>query len=135
MLFLCQKFRRSLRYDRRRRFDENTRKKYNKIDLVFRFFLGHLLSILCVDPQLGRLVLGGLVLRCLDPVLTIAAASGSRDPFIQPMHPDLQVSPISFYLLSLSSFSFPFLSFPFLLSFLQGWRDGILFDRSQKKLK
>jgi HrpA-like RNA helicase len=53
--------------------------------------IGHYLSILSLEPALGKLVLVGLAMRCLDPVLTIACVAGNRDPFIMPMRPDLQV--------------------------------------------
>ena len=45
-----------------------------------------------LEPQLGKLVLVGLALRCLDPILTIASVAGNKDPFLMPMQPELQVS-------------------------------------------
>ena len=52
---------------------------------------GYYLSVLSLEPLWGKLALVGLALRCLDPILTIAAAGGNKDPFIMPMRPDLQV--------------------------------------------
>ena len=58
---------------------------------VSRSFAGYYLSILSLEPQLGKLVLVGLALRCLEPILTVACVIGNRDPFVLPMRADLQV--------------------------------------------
>ncbi|XP_077353134.1 3'-5' RNA helicase YTHDC2 isoform X2 [Festucalex cinctus] len=47
--------------------------------------LGFHLADLPVDPHLGKMVLCAVVLRCLDPVLTIACTIGYRDPFVLPV--------------------------------------------------
>ncbi|XP_024120086.1 3'-5' RNA helicase YTHDC2 isoform X2 [Oryzias melastigma] len=46
--------------------------------------LGYHLADLPVEPQLGKMVLCAVVLKCLDPILTIACALAYRDPFILP---------------------------------------------------
>ena len=49
--------------------------------------LGHHLADLPVEPRYGKMVLYSVVLKCLDPVLTIACSLAYRDPckFIQIM--------------------------------------------------
>lgn len=46
----------------------------------------HLLD-LPIDPQLGKMVLYSVVLKCLDPVLTIVCCLSVKDPFVLPTHP------------------------------------------------
>uniref|UniRef100_A0AAY4BF79 RNA helicase n=1 Tax=Denticeps clupeoides TaxID=299321 RepID=A0AAY4BF79_9TELE len=46
--------------------------------------LGYHLTDLPVEPHLGKMVLCAVVLKCLDPVLTIACALAQRDPFVLP---------------------------------------------------
>ena len=46
--------------------------------------LGKALAELPIEPTVGRLVLLGAVLGALDPILTIAATLGYRDPFVNP---------------------------------------------------
>ncbi|XP_041567027.1 3'-5' RNA helicase YTHDC2 isoform X3 [Taeniopygia guttata] len=46
--------------------------------------LGYHLTELPVEPHLGKMVLYAVVLKCLDPVLTIACALAYRDPFVLP---------------------------------------------------
>ncbi|RVE55546.1 hypothetical protein OJAV_G00235200 [Oryzias javanicus] len=46
--------------------------------------LGYHLADLPVEPHLGKMVLCAVVLKCLDPILTIACALAYRDPFIIP---------------------------------------------------
>ncbi|XP_053726365.1 3'-5' RNA helicase YTHDC2 isoform X1 [Synchiropus splendidus] len=46
--------------------------------------LGYHLADLPVEPHLGKMVLCGVVLKCLDPILTIACTLGYRDPFVLP---------------------------------------------------
>ncbi|NWI94243.1 YTDC2 helicase, partial [Pitta sordida] len=46
--------------------------------------LGYHLPELPVEPHLGKMVLCGVVLKCLDPVLTIACALACRDAFVLP---------------------------------------------------
>ena len=42
--------------------------------------LGKLLVELPVDPRLGKMIIFGLLLKCLDPVLVIAASLAYKDP-------------------------------------------------------
>ena len=46
--------------------------------------MGKALAELPIEPLIGRLVLLGAVLGALDPILTIAACIGYRDPFVNP---------------------------------------------------
>ncbi|KAG8598146.1 hypothetical protein GDO81_002511 [Engystomops pustulosus] len=46
--------------------------------------LGHHLADLPVEPHLGKMVLCAVVLKCLDPILTIACTLAYRDPFVLP---------------------------------------------------
>ncbi|XP_068190442.1 3'-5' RNA helicase YTHDC2 isoform X2 [Antennarius striatus] len=46
--------------------------------------LGYYLADLPLEPHLGKMVLCAVVLKCLDPVLTIACTLAYRDPFILP---------------------------------------------------
>lgn len=46
--------------------------------------LGYHLADLPVEPHLGKMVLCGVTLKCLDPILTIVCTLGYRDPFILP---------------------------------------------------
>jgi len=43
--------------------------------------LGHHLAALPVDVYIGKLLLFGCIFRCVDPILTIAAALSHRNPF------------------------------------------------------
>ncbi|GAB0205463.1 3'-5' RNA helicase YTHDC2 [Grus japonensis] len=46
--------------------------------------LGYHLTELPVEPHLGKMVLCAVVLKCLDPILTIACTLAYRDPFVLP---------------------------------------------------
>uniref|UniRef100_A0A3B3T4R6 RNA helicase n=1 Tax=Paramormyrops kingsleyae TaxID=1676925 RepID=A0A3B3T4R6_9TELE len=46
--------------------------------------LGYHLADLPVEPHLGKMVLCAVVLKCLDPILTIACTLAHREPFILP---------------------------------------------------
>uniref|UniRef100_A0A8C5F3G2 RNA helicase n=1 Tax=Gadus morhua TaxID=8049 RepID=A0A8C5F3G2_GADMO len=48
--------------------------------------LGHHLADLSIDPYLGKMVLCAIVLKCLDPVLTIACTLANNEPFTLPTH-------------------------------------------------
>ncbi|XP_039247577.2 3'-5' RNA helicase YTHDC2-like [Styela clava] len=50
--------------------------------------LGHHLVDLPIEPRLGKMVLYSVVLKCLDPVLTIACALAYKDPFVLPQAPE-----------------------------------------------
>lgn len=46
--------------------------------------MGRLLSKLPTDVHLGKFLLYAVILQCLDPALTIAAALNSKSPFVSP---------------------------------------------------
>ncbi|CAA6665449.1 unnamed protein product [Spirodela intermedia] len=46
--------------------------------------LGRLLSMLPVEPKLGKMLILGAIFNCLDPILTIVAGLSVRDPFLMP---------------------------------------------------
>ncbi|CCU80030.1 ATP-dependent RNA helicase A [Blumeria hordei DH14] len=46
--------------------------------------LGKLLHSLPVDPDMGKLIVFGVIFRCFDPLLMLAAASCERDFFVRP---------------------------------------------------
>lgn len=48
--------------------------------------LGYQLADLPIEPHLGKMVLCAVVLKCLDPILTIACTLAYRDPFIIPVN-------------------------------------------------
>ncbi|RKF62892.1 ATP-dependent RNA helicase DHX36 [Erysiphe neolycopersici] len=47
--------------------------------------LGRLLHSLPVDPDLGKMVVLGVIFRCLDPLLILAAAESEKDFFMRPI--------------------------------------------------
>lgn len=47
--------------------------------------LGRVLSRLPVYPSLGKMILLGVVFRCLDPMLVLGSMDGERSLFVQPM--------------------------------------------------
>ena len=47
--------------------------------------LGRLLSSLPVHPTLGKMIVLGIIFRCLDPMLILGAASAERPLFVQPL--------------------------------------------------
>lgn len=49
--------------------------------------LGHHLADLPVEPRLGKMVLYSVVLKCLDPILTIVCSLAYKDPFLLPAQP------------------------------------------------
>ncbi|XP_071450252.1 3'-5' RNA helicase YTHDC2-like [Hetaerina americana] len=49
--------------------------------------LGHHLPDLPLEPHLGKMLLYSIVLKCLDPVLTIVTCMAHRDPFMIPSQP------------------------------------------------
>ncbi|KAJ7970316.1 putative ATP-dependent RNA helicase [Quillaja saponaria] len=46
--------------------------------------LGHKLSMLPVEPKLGKMLILGAIFNCLDPVMTVVAGLSVRDPFLMP---------------------------------------------------
>lgn len=47
--------------------------------------LGRLLASLPVHPTLGKMIVLGVLFRCLDPMLILGAASAERDLFVYPL--------------------------------------------------
>ncbi|KAI9804845.1 MAG: hypothetical protein M1825_001214 [Sarcosagium campestre] len=47
--------------------------------------LGRLLASLPVHPALGKMIVLGVIFRCLDPILILSAASGERQIFAAPL--------------------------------------------------
>jgi ATP-dependent RNA helicase DHX36 len=47
--------------------------------------LGRLLASLPVHPSLGKMIVLGMIFRCLDPMIVLGAASGERNMFVNPM--------------------------------------------------
>lgn len=47
-------------------------------------FVGRYLSMLPVDPKLGKMLIMGAVFRCIEPILTVVAGLSVRDPFLLP---------------------------------------------------
>ncbi|KAH7666303.1 RNA helicase protein [Dioscorea alata] len=46
--------------------------------------LGRFLSVLPVDPKLGKMLVMGAIFHCLDPILTVVSGLSVRDPFLLP---------------------------------------------------
>lgn len=46
---------------------------------------GRYLTMLPMEPKLGKMLVLGAIFCCLDPVLTIVAGLSVRDPFLTPM--------------------------------------------------
>ncbi|XP_075489847.1 DExH-box ATP-dependent RNA helicase DExH3-like [Primulina tabacum] len=46
--------------------------------------LGRNLSMLPVEPKLGKMLIYGAIFNCLDPIMTIVACLSVRDPFLMP---------------------------------------------------
>ncbi|KAK8009708.1 beta-hexosaminidase [Apiospora arundinis] len=51
--------------------------------------LGHLLASLPVHPTLGKMVIMGVIFRCLDPLIILAAAEAATPLFIVPVESKL----------------------------------------------
>jgi len=49
--------------------------------------LGRHLAALPLPPALGKMLLYGVLYRCLDPVLTVACCMAYRDPWVLPANP------------------------------------------------
>lgn len=47
-------------------------------------FSGRKLSMLPVEPKLGKMLILGAIFNCLDPILTVVAGLSVRDPFVVP---------------------------------------------------
>lgn len=49
-----------------------------------RLLAGHNLSMLPVEPKLGKMLIYGAIFNCLDPIMTVVAGLSVRDPFLMP---------------------------------------------------
>lgn len=59
-----------------------------------KFFAGRYLAKLPMEPKLGKMLILGAILGCLDPILTVAAGLSVRDPFLTPLDKkDVSLSP------------------------------------------
>lgn len=58
--------------------------KYYKIKKIYLYFAGRNLSMLPVEPKLGKMLILGAIFNCLDPVMTVVAGLSVRDPFLMP---------------------------------------------------
>jgi len=47
--------------------------------------LGRLLASMPVHPSLGKMIILGIIFRCLDPMIILGAAINERSPFVSPM--------------------------------------------------
>lgn len=47
-------------------------------------FAGYNLSMLPVEPKLGKMLILGAIFSCLDPIMTVVAGLSIRDPFLMP---------------------------------------------------
>lgn len=45
---------------------------------------GRHLSMLPVEPKLGKMLIFGAIFNCLGPIMTIVAGLSVRDPFLMP---------------------------------------------------
>lgn len=52
---------------------------------VYNFFTGRHLSMLPVEPKLGKMLIYGAIFNCLDPIMTVVAGLSGRDPFVMPL--------------------------------------------------
>lgn len=52
---------------------------------IYKLFAGRYLSKLPMEPKLGKMLVLGAILGCLDPILTVAAGLSVRDPFLTPL--------------------------------------------------
>lgn len=47
-------------------------------------YAGKNLSMLPVEPKLGKMLILGAIFNCLDPIMTVVAGLSVRDPFLMP---------------------------------------------------
>jgi HrpA-like RNA helicase len=48
--------------------------------------LGYHLAALPISPRIGKLILYGVLLKCIDPILTIASMLSAKSPFVVPFN-------------------------------------------------
>jgi len=46
---------------------------------------GRYLTMLPMEPKLGKMLILGAIFNCLDPILTVVAGLSVRDPFLTPL--------------------------------------------------
>ncbi|KAK4720504.1 hypothetical protein R3W88_010737 [Solanum pinnatisectum] len=80
--------------------------------------LGRYLTMLPMEPKLGKMLILGAILNCLDPILTIVAGLSVRDPFLTPLDKkDLADA-------AKAHFSCDFSDHLALVRAYEGWRDA-----------
>lgn len=52
--------------------------------MIYFLSPGSHLSMLPVEPKLGKMLIYGAIFNCLGPVMTIVAGLSVRDPFLMP---------------------------------------------------
>ncbi|KAF6017324.1 YTHDC2 [Bugula neritina] len=52
--------------------------------------LGHHLVDIPISPRLGKMIIYSVMLKCLDPVLTIACTLAYKEPFVLPINSSLK---------------------------------------------
>ncbi|XP_028143428.1 ATP-dependent DNA/RNA helicase DHX36 isoform X2 [Diabrotica virgifera virgifera] len=52
--------------------------------------LGSYLAQLTLEPHLGKILIGGVITKCLDPILTLVATLSHKDPFQLPPQANLK---------------------------------------------
>ena len=65
------------------------------------YMTGRYLTMLPMEPKLGKMLILGAILNCLDPVVTVVAGLSVRDPFLTPLDKK-DVSQLCFYPIHLS---------------------------------
>ncbi|KAK0574066.1 hypothetical protein LWI29_017718 [Acer saccharum] len=79
--------------------------------------LGQYLTMLPMEPKLGKMLILGAIFNCLDPVLTIVAGLSVRDPFLAPLDKkDLAEA-------AKSQFSWDYSDHLALVRAYEGWRE------------
>lgn len=53
-------------------------------ELIYVLYAGKNLSMLPVEPKLGKMLILGAIFNCLDPIMTVVAGLSVRDPFLMP---------------------------------------------------
>lgn len=56
--------------------------------------LGRILASLPVHPSLGKMIILGIIFKCLDPMIILGAAAAERSLFVQPLEARAQVNKV-----------------------------------------
>lgn len=51
---------------------------------ILYYTAGQKLSVLPVEPKLGKMLILGAIFNCLNPIMTVVAGLSVRDPFLMP---------------------------------------------------